>query len=226
MKFLLLSFLLFTSLLSSAELTVDERVSLIQKEKDEATKERQRTEQIERYRTELQDLEQVIFEEKVWMKSYASYLTSLEVRDSLAKIKKRINYLSKKAKTTSDRDELNALISKENILTSQIEKLKGKYDAPFSKLITPPKIDEVPEISNPFEIFTGISLVKTLNTNFEEYLKRKNALNDLIILLRKENSIYKQISTLDIENKYAKEALRKEQQLGGFETVVDTVEGA
>ncbi|MCD6191028.1 MAG: mechanosensitive ion channel [Sulfurimonas sp.] len=223
MKFLLLSFLLFTSLLSSAELTVDERVSLIQKEKDEATKERQRTEQIERYRTELQDLEQVIFEEKVWMKSYASYLTSLEVRDSLAKIKKRINYLSKKAKTTSDRDELNALISKENILTSQIEKLKGKYDAPFSKLITPPKIDEVPEISNPFEIFTGISLVKTLNTNFEEYLKRKNALNDLIILLRKENSIYKQISTLDIENKYAKEALRKEQQLERFETALDTI---
>ena len=223
MKFLLLSFLLFTSLLSSAELTVDERVSLIQKEKDEATKERQRTEQIERYRTELQDLEQVIFEEKVWMKSYASYLTSLEVRDSLAKIKKRINYLSKKAKTTSDRDELNALISKENILTSQIEKLKGKYDAPFSKLITPPKIDEVPEISNPFEIFTGISLVKTLNANFEEYLKRKNALNDLIILLRKENSIYKQISTLDIENKYAKEALRKEQQLERFETALDTI---
>ena len=223
MKFLLLSFLLFTSLLSSAELTVNERVSLIQKEKDEATKERQRTEQIERYRTELQDLEQVIFEEKVWMKSYASYLTSLEVRDSLAKIKKRINYLSKKAKTTSDRDELNALISKENILTSQIEKLKGKYDAPFSKLITPPKIDEVPEISNPFEIFTGISLVKTLNANFEEYLKRKNALNDLIILLRKENSIYKQISTLDIENKYAKEALRKEQQLERFETALDTI---
>ena len=126
MKFLLFSFLLFSSLLLSAELTVEERVSLIQQEKEEAQKERERTEQIERYRFELQNLEQVIFEEKVWMKSYASYLTSLEVRDNLAKIKKRINYLSKKAKTTSDRDELNALISKENILTSQIEKLKGK----------------------------------------------------------------------------------------------------
>ena len=223
MKFLLLCFLLFSSLLISAELTIEERVSLIKKEKAEAQKESERLEQIERYRVELQALEQVIFEEKVWMKSYASYLTSIEVRDNLAKIKKRINYLSKKAKTTSDHDELSALISKENILTSQIEKLKGKYDAPFSKLITPPKIDDIPEISNPFDIFTGISLVKTLNANFDEYIKRKKSLNSLIVLLRKENSIYKQMSLLDIEQKYKKEALQKEQQLERFETALDTI---
>ena len=223
MKFLLLSFLLFSSLLVSAELTLQERVDLIQKKKEEAKKERERTEQIERYRIELQDLEQVIYEEKVWMKSYASYLTSIEVRDNLAKIKKRINYLSRKAKTTSDNDELNALISKENILTSQIEKLKGKYDAPFSKLITPPRIDDIPEILNPFDIFTGISLVKTLNSNFEEYIKRKDSLNSLIVLLRKENSIYKEISLLDIKKKYEKEALYKEQQLERFETALDTI---
>ena len=223
MKFLLLSLLLLSSLLSSAELTVEERVALIQKEKEEATKERERTEQIERYRTELQNLEQIIFEEKVWMKSYASYLTSIEVRDNLEKIKKRINYLSKKAKTTSDHDELNALLSKENILTSQIEKLKGKYDAPFSKLITPPKIDDVPEISNPFDVFTGISLVKTLNANFDEYIKRKKSLNSLIVLLRKENSIYKHMSLLDIEKKYEEEAFQKEKQLERFETALDTI---
>ena len=76
MKFLLLSFLLLSSLLSSAELTIQERVSLIQKEKAEVQKESERIEQIERYRIELQALEQIIFEEKVWMKSYASYLTS------------------------------------------------------------------------------------------------------------------------------------------------------
>jgi len=223
MKFLLLSFLLLSSLLSSAELTVDERVLEIQKEKAAAQKEGERLEQIERYRTALQDLEKIILEENVWMKSYASYLTYIEVKDNLEKIKKRINYLSKKAKTTSDHDELNALLSKENILTSQIEKLKGKYDAPFSKLITPPKIDDIPEISNPFEIFTGISLIKTLNANFEEYIKRKDSLKYLIDLLRKENAIYNQMKLLDIEKKYEKERLYKEQQLERFETALDTI---
>jgi len=223
MKYLFLSLLFLASVAFSAELTNEERVLLIEKEKLEAKKERARLEQIERYRVELQDLEQEIFEEKVWMKSYASYLTSVEVRDSLAKIKKRINYLSKKAKTTSDRDELNALISKENILTSQIEKLKGKYSAPFSKLITPPKIDDIPEITNPFDIFTGISLVKTLNTNFDEYIKRKNSLSELILLLRKENDIYRKIGFLDFEKKYEDETLYKTQQLDRFETAHDTI---
>ncbi len=223
MKFFILSFLLLSSLVSSTELSIEERVLLIQKEKLEAQKEREREEQIERYRVKLQALEQEIFEEKVWMKSYASYLTSIEVRDNLENIKKRIDYLSRKAKTTSDRDELNALISKENILTSQIEKLKGKYSAPFSKLITPPVIEEVPGISNPFDVFTGISLVKTLNTNFDEYLKRKDSLHELILLLRKENEIYQKMSYLDFEKKYEKEALYKQQQLDRFETALETI---
>ena len=223
MKLFLLSILLFSSILSSAELSIEESVPLIQQEKDAAQKENERVEQIERYLTELQNLEQVIFEEKVWMKSYASYLTSIEVRENLAKIKKRINYLTKKAKTISDHDELNALLSKENILTSQIEKLKGKYDAPFSKLITPPTIDEIPEISNPFDIFTGLSLVKTLNSNFDEYKKRKDSLKALIQLLRKENSIFQQITLLDTEKKYEKERLYKAQQLERFETALDTI---
>jgi len=223
MKFLLILFIFFTTLLFSAELSSEEKYLLQQREKLEAQHESERQEQIKRYQAELRTIEKDILEEKVWMKSYASYLTSVEVRDNLSSIKERINYLSKKAKTTSDHDELNALISKENILSSQIEKLKGKYNAPFSKLITPPTIDEVPNISNPFDIFTGISLIKTLDASFDEYIKRRNSLNDLIVLLRKENDIYKKMSTIDVEGKYKEEAIQKEQQLERFETALDTI---
>ena len=153
MKLFLFLFLLLSSLALSSELSSQEQFLLKKQQEAEAKAKQERQEQIERYISLLEGIEQEIFEEKVWMKSYASYLTSVTVRDNLANIKKRIDYLSKKAKTTSDKDELNALISKENILTSQIEKLKGKYSAPFSKLITPPIIDEVPEISNPFDKF-------------------------------------------------------------------------
>lgn len=223
MKFFLFSFILISSVLFSADLSSEEKYLLLEKENLEAQKESQREEQIERYRTELYSIEQNILQEKVWMKSYASYLTSLEVRDNLSSIKKRIDYLSKKAKSISDHDELNALVSKENILTSQIEKLKGKYNAPFSKLITPPTIDDIPEISNPFDIFTGISLVKTLDASFDEYIKRRESLNSLILLLRKEDDIYKQISAIDINGRYIKEAIQKEKQLERFETALDTI---
>jgi len=223
MKYFLILFVLFNALPLFADLSSEEKYLLLEKEKLETQKKNEREEQIERYRAELYEIEQSIALEKVWTKSYASYLTSLEVRDNLSNIKKRINYLSKNAKSIRDNDELNALISKENILTSQIEKLKGKYNAPFSKLITPPTISDIPEISNPFDIFTGISLIKTLNESFDEYIKRRESLKSLILLLRKESDIYKEIAQIDTEERYKKEATQKEKQLERFETALDTI---
>ncbi len=193
-------------------------------EQERLAKEKQkRAQEIEKYLAQLQEIEQEISQEKVWMKSYASYLTSLDVRNSLEKIKERIDYLKKHAKNLNDKDELNALISKKMILTSQIEKLKGKDSAPFTKLITPPIIEDVPSISNPFDIFTGMSLIKTLNTGFEGYKKRRDSLKELIELLQKENEIYQKITPLDPKGIYTKEAKSKKKELDRFTTALDTI---
>ncbi len=192
-------------------------------EKIELEKERQRQLELSSYLQKLQEVENKISEENVWIKSYASYLTSIEVREALKKIKKRVAYLKKKGKTPNDMDELAALISKEKILTSQIEALKKRGDAPFSELLTPSKIDEVPTISNPFDIFMGISLVKTLNADFDDYVKRKEELTNLISLLQQELEIYKNIAPLDKEKKYAQIAKDKEKQLERLETALDTI---
>jgi small-conductance mechanosensitive channel len=191
----------------------------------ELEKEKQRLNRISEHLKMLKSIEEEIAKEKVWTKSYASYLTSLDVRDSLQKIKKRIKYLQKKrVKTITQQDELSALISKEKILTSQIEKLKEKDSAPFSKIITPPNIEDKPSITNPFDIFTGISLIKTLDSDYNDYIYRKNKLTELIALLQKENNIYKEIATIDTKNEYAKEAEAKLKQLERFETALETME--
>ena len=145
----------------------------------------------------IQEIEVEISDANIWIKSYASYLTSIEVKENLKKIKKRIRYLTRHARRMEQRDELNGLIAKENILQAQLGKLKGNTDSPFANLITPPKIDDVPKISNPFDILTGLSLIKTLNSNFDEYKKRKDNLSSLIVLLRKESEIYKKLTKLD-----------------------------
>ncbi len=200
-----------------------ETVSAEELERIEIENERQRQLELSSYLAKLQEIENKISEENVWMKSYASYLTSIEVREALKKIKKRIAYLKKKGKTPSDMDELAALISKEKILTSQIEALKERGDAPFSELLTPSKIDEVPTISNPFDIFTGISLVKTLNADFDDYVKRKEELTNLISLLKEELEIYKDIAPLDKDSRYSQIAKDKEKQLERLETALDTI---
>ena len=194
-------------------------------EEEEAAKvEAKRKEDISTNIALLANIESDISSNNTWIKSYASYLTSLDIRTNLEKIKKRINYLRKRAKTISDRDELNALISKESILTSQVEKLKAKSSAPFSELITPPEIGEVEQITNPFDIFTGFSTIKTLNANFEEYKHKRDTLMNLTILLRKENEIYNKLESLGETKEYKEIRKYKHIQLDRFETALDTME--
>jgi len=188
-----------------------------------AKKEFEKTAKTLRYEEQLLELEKQIPDSNTWIKSYASYLTSLDVRSSLTKIKIRIEYLRKHAKSLSEQDELNALISKENIIRSQVEKLKSKDSAPFSKLITPPTINEIERITNPFDIFTGITVIKTLNANFEEYKLRRDTLMKLIILLRKENEIYRLLEQVDTTSKYKEVKEYKFLQLERFETALDTM---
>ncbi|MDY0232604.1 MAG: mechanosensitive ion channel [Sulfurimonas sp.] len=224
MKIIFFLFLLLSSIVF-AESEPTEKLSKEQLLKMEQDKEQQRVKKISEHLSSLKKLEEEISKERVWTKSYASYLTSLDVRESLQKIKERIKYLKdKKTKTPSEEDELNAIISKEKILTIQIEKFKEKDSAPFSTLITPPNIEETSSITNPFDIFTGISLIKTLSSDFNDYIKRKDELTQLIALLRKERDLYKEIVLIDVDNEYKKEIEKKHKQLERFETALETME--
>jgi len=220
--FVVLHFSVFAEEISTNE---DTNASLIQaKEKELALKkELELKSKINYFETKLTLLENDISKDNTWIKSYASYITSLDVRTSLTKIKKRIHYLTKHAKTLSEQDELQALISKERILRSQVEKLKSKDSAPFSKLITPPKIEDIQRITNPFDIFTGFTVIKTLNANFEEYQLKRDTLMQLIILLRKESEIYRSLEELDNNEEYKKIKKYKAIQLDRFETALDTM---
>lgn len=182
-------------------------------------------EKIAKFNLELKEIEsKIVKKDSVWMKSYASYLTSLEVRESLEKIKERIDYLQKKrSKNLTEMDELNALNAREKILTSQIEKLKKKDSSPFSILLTPPNIDEVPSIKNPFDIFAGISLIKMLDKGFNDYALKREELNQLIALLRTEVRIYKEMENISENNLYKEQSEQKIKQLERFESALDTM---
>lgn len=216
-----LIFLCFTIAVFASNTEV--KLSKAELENIEHAIELERQDNIARYLKTIEQLEKEILKEQVWMKSYASYLTSLEVRESLTNIKKRIDYLTKKAKTVNEFDELSALISKEKIITSQIEQLKEKDSAPFSKLLTPPEIEKIESITNPFDIFVGISYIKTLSNDLQDYKKRKNNLTELIKHLRKEKEIYKEIIQLDSNPDYQIKYEMLEQRLERFETALDTI---
>jgi len=186
-------------------------------------KEQERKTKISEYLSKLSELERKISEEKVWMKSYSSYLASIDVKDGLNKIRERISYLKNRGSSLIDKDELNSLLSKEKILSSQIDQLKDRDSALFSKLLTPPEIENIPTITNPFDIFTGISVIKTFNADFSEFKQKKEQLTELISFISKEKEIYDLLIELDNEQQYIEVAKEKAKQLERFETALDTM---
>ena len=225
MKKIFFALLVASSLLFSNTVAAEKGMSEQEIEKIKLAQEDAKREKIARLLSELKEIEEKIAKkDSVWMKSYSSYLTSLDVRESLEKIVDRINYLEKKKnKTLSEIDELSALIAREKILTSQIEKLKKKDSSPFSDLLTPPNIDEVPTIKNPFDIFVGISLIKTLDRDFNDYVLKKDELKELIALLRSEVRIYGELLAMDEQSEHREKAELKLKQLERFESALDTM---
>lgn len=227
MKKIVFLLLLAASLLyaQTPEKNVSEAQSAQEIELLKAAQESAKQEKMAQLLSELKVVEERIAKtESVWIKSYASYLTSLEVKESLDKIIERINHLQKKReKTLSETDELSALIAREKILTSQVEKLKKKDSSPFANLLTPPNIEEVPSITNPLDIFTGLSLIKTLEQGFKDYVAKKEELSKLVGILRSEVNIYTQLETLSSEHIYKDQLDLKLKQLERFESALDTM---
>jgi small-conductance mechanosensitive channel len=225
MKKIVFYLFIVSSLLFSDNVKSDANALKQELEQNRLAEEDLKREKIGNYISEIKDIEQKIAKkDSVWMKSYASYLTSLEVRESLEEIKSRIEFLQKKRdKSFSETDELSALISREKILTSQIEKLKKKDSSPFSDLLTPPNIDEIPSITNPFDIFAGISLIKTLGKSFDDYLLKKEELKQLVSLLKAQDHIYKEIASIDEQKVHKGAAELKTKQVERFESALDTM---
>ena len=206
---------------SSAENNVTNNKILLIKAEQEAKK----YAKIKEDKETLKTLKRQISNENMWTKSYASYLTALDVKNNLSKIKKRIRYLSRHARTASAKSELNALIDKQKILATQVDDLKGGFAlAPFSELITPPNIEKIPDISNPFDILGGLSLIKTFDANLEEYKKKKEALQNLIKALQMQLKTYKNLALLDTVHNYKKSIKKQKVELEMFKRALGTMD--
>ncbi len=197
--------------------------NITQNEEQSTQKEQNKNRQIV-LEAELKQIEQELEQEKIWTKSYASYLTSLEVEKSLKQIQKRIRYLKRFKKDRKKREELELLLSKQKILTTQLDALKQKGDAPFTELITPPKLENVPSVNNPFDIFPALSYLKTIKQEFENYLQRKDELEKLIALLQKELKIYDELYKLTKEKKYQEGYGYRKKELEKFESAFEILE--
>jgi small-conductance mechanosensitive channel len=178
---------------------------------------------IESDRDKLKEINSELSKESIWQKSYSSHVAYLEVKQELATLQKRIAKLSKYGVSAEERNELDDLLAKEKILTDQINLLKG-HKSPFANLLQPEEIEEFAEISNPFEIFTGVSFIKRLNGSFSEYEKRGNELRQIIGLMRKKQKTLQELAALEPTANYTDELKEASRRLDKFQAAIETLD--
>ncbi len=159
----------------------------------------------------------------VWVKRYNSYMAYQEARKSLRDVKRRIETLQNRRSTVERKLEIEARQAKEKILTDQVELLKAQGTSPFVSLLKPDEAGEQPSITNPFEIVTGLSYIKRLNSQYQDYALREEELQELISLLERQVSLYKDLIRLDRDGDYEVELEATLLQVEKFKLALDTL---
>ncbi|HLD22439.1 MAG TPA: hypothetical protein VJA83_00760, partial [Sulfuricurvum sp.] len=185
--------------------------------------------EIENARDELSKIQKELSKgNSIWLKSYNSYMAYQSSRKSLREVKYRIEQLERRSFSVERKLEIEALQAKQKVLTEQIELLKAQGTSPFVSLLKPDEAGELPSITNPFDIFTGLSYVKRLNSYYNDYLLREEELQELITLLDRQVALYKDITRLDPKADYEVELeatlLQVEKFKLALETLVSTAE--
>ncbi len=162
----------------------------------------------------------------LWQKSYDSYMTYLNVSKELKEVRKEIKRLSKQGSAFKERDELNALETREQILANQINLLQGKDSAPFKELLIPDELPTVPEVTNPISIFTAFSYIKLIEGKLKEYLQREKNLREYLVLLRKKARWTTELSVLSKVPEDEAASVEDMHRLSVFEGALETVRKA
>jgi len=161
--------------------------------------------------------------DSIWEKSYNAYLSYLQLRRDLSDLHKRIEKLAKVGDTLSQKDELEQLTEKERILTDQLMLLKGHGTSPFANLLQPEDIDEKPQISNPIDIFTGISYNKRNSEQLKVYIKRGTDLRQVMIVIRKKINVLADMATIDLSKDYTPQLSDATKRLEKFSVALSTL---
>jgi len=166
----------------------------------------------------------------VWTKIYSNYTTYQKLRKRFDELSKRIYKLTNtKDRTPSQDDELHSAKIERDTLRGKLQLLKEYRDNPFEKLMTPPKMDPVPDIGNPFAIISALSYEKKISGEQAAYLALHNDLLHVISRLKEKLKLLEQMVSLDLTNKalHAKiSAIKHElETLMPVEEILKTTEG-
>ncbi|NWF66255.1 MAG: mechanosensitive ion channel [Campylobacterales bacterium] len=167
---------------------------------------------------QLQDVNNLLKKDSLWLKKYANFTTYQKVQEELDQIKKEIKLTNQK-KDSEAKQHLEILITKENTLTNQLELLSDYKESPFKEFIKPQEITNIPEVENPFSIISALSFIKMINQRKEFYQQNYESLNKLILKLEQKKDILTKIVQINHDEKFKTELTYSTKEVDDFKDI-------
>lgn len=189
----------------------------------ESAKQEQNTSQVQDLLIAKEILEKELAENNIWSKIYSNYHTYKELKKQAESLKADIARLeSRKQLTEKQKDVLEKENERIATLTGKLQLLKEYEKDPFAKLLTPPNIDEVPHVGNPFAVIGALSFQEKLKSDQEEYQSRYESLNHIVGKLEEKAEILEKLLQHAPENEaYLKAYTDTQEQIKTFTPVLD-----
>ena len=181
---------------------------------------------IAQFQDELDEIKLLLAKDNVWEKNYSSHIAYAQVRDDLVELQAKISKLGKKrTKSTDDVEMLEDLKGKEKILSEQFQLLDRQQGKTlFAALLQPEEIEDIPVLSNPFDIFTAISFIKHLEQIYVDYVKQGVELTEVISLLKKKQELLSNLKAIHQNGGYESELSETTHRLDKFTNAQEILE--
>ncbi len=181
------------------------------------------TAKIKRILIEKENIEKELIDNNIWSKIYSNYHTYKVLKRQKSALDAQIVLLEEYKLLTIDQKEILAVSKAERkTLMGKLELLKEYEKDPFKKFLTPPLIDLVPTVTNPFAVISALSYFEKLNSDQEEYNSYYESLRHIVDKLKERQILILKLQKLDEKNtKYTKDAEDIKDQIEAFIPVLE-----
>jgi len=165
-------------------------------------------------------IDDYLTKDNLWNRVYSNHETYQLLTLSLSDLSEKISDIKKKYPLSEiDKNTLKSYEEGYTTIENKLSLLEDYKNNPFESMVKPPKIEDIPTITNPIDIITALSFEKQVESVNDDYKKRYKTLNDAITKLTRKSEILQEMvlkTRGEIYNNYVKELRNVENKLIDF----------
>ncbi|NOR56412.1 MAG: mechanosensitive ion channel [Sulfurovum sp.] len=168
-------------------------------------------------------IESELLENNILSKIYSNYHTYNEVKKQKTLLDIKIKQWKKRKDLSKDeKSQLDVYESQSDTLRGKLQLLKEYAKDPFKNYLTPPAIEDIPSIGNPFAMIGALSFREKLISDQEEYGNRYYSLTHIMEKFLEKRNILLKLMVEDSNNPdYEKELEEIDDEIKTFTPVIE-----